>query len=125
MLYISNIKFEIDNNGGKMKNMLWYLGFLSVLSVLFLAEGKVGLLGFLGFISYFSIYNMSDERIEINIGRATRNAFMFTTFFGSGVFAYGYITKNLEILLPAFVLLFGGSLIICLLSLFYYDKVGK
>ena len=108
-----------------MKNMFWYLGFLSILSLLYFVEGDVGLLGFLGFISYFSIYNMSDERIEINIGRASRNAFMYTTFFGSGVFAYGYLTKNLEILLPAFILLFGGSLIICLLSLFYYDRTGK
>jgi hypothetical protein len=68
---------------------------------------------------------MGDERIELNIGRATRNAFLFTTFFGSGTVAYGYLTKNIEILLPAFILLFGGSLIICLLSLFYYDRVGK
>ncbi len=108
-----------------MKNAMWYLGFLSVLSMLYLAEGKVGFIGFLGFISYFSIYRMGDERIELNIGRATRNAFLFTTFFGSGTVAYGYLTKNIEILLPAFILLFGGSLIICLLSLFYYDRVGK
>lgn len=108
-----------------MKNMFWYLGFLSILSLLFFVEGDVGLLGFLGFISYFSIYNMSDERIEINIGRATRNSFMFTTFFGSGIFAYGYLTNNLEILLPSFIMLLGGSLIICLLSLFFYDRAGR
>jgi hypothetical protein len=108
-----------------MKNMFWYLGFLSLLSLLYFSEWNVGLLGFVGFISYFSIYNMSDERIEINIGRASRNAFMYSTFFGSGVFAYGYLTKNFEILLPAFILLLGGSLIICLLSLYYYDRTGK
>jgi hypothetical protein len=108
-----------------MKNMLWYLGFLSLLSLLFFVREDIGLLGFIGFISYFSIYNMSDERIELNIGRATRNAFIYTTFFGSGVFAYGYTTNDMEILLPAFILLFGGSIIICLLSLFYYDRVGK
>ncbi len=121
-LYTSS---STKNNGDNMKNMLWYLGFLSLLSLLFFAEWNVGMLGFAGFISYFSIYNMSDERIEVNIGRATRNAFMYTTFFGSGIFAYGYLTKNLEILLPAFVLLFGGSLLVCLLSLFYYDKQGR
>jgi len=108
-----------------MKNMLWYLGFLSALSLLYFVEGKIGFLGFLGFISYFTVYKMNDERIERNIGRATTNAFMYTVFFGSATIAYGYLTKNTEILLPAFVILFGGALIICLLSLFYYDKTGK
>jgi hypothetical protein len=108
-----------------MKNVFWYLGFLSVLSLLYFAEGKIGFLGFLGFISYFSIYKMSDERIEKNIGRATRNSFMYTTFFGAGTIAYGYLTKNMDILLPAFVILFGGALVVCLLSLFYYDRLGK
>ena len=108
-----------------MKNMFWYLGFLSILSLLFFVEGKAGFLGFLGFISYFSVYKMSDERIEVNIGKATTNAFMYTIFFGSGTIAYGYLTKDMEILLPAFVLLFGGALLVCLLSLFYYDRVGK
>ncbi|MFC1647915.1 DUF3796 domain-containing protein [Nanoarchaeota archaeon] len=109
----------------KMKNAFWYLGFLSILSLLYFVEGKVGFLGFLGFISYFSVYKMSDERIEINIGKATRNAFLYTIFFGSATIAYGYLTKNNEIMLPAFVILFGGALIICLISLFYYDKIGK
>ena len=108
-----------------MKSMLWYLGFLSLLSLLYFVEGKIGFLGFLGFISYFSVYKMDDERIEKNIGRATRNAFMYTIFFGSAVIAYGYLTKNIEILLPAFVILFGGALLVCLLSLFYYDRKGR
>ncbi len=108
-----------------MKNLLWYLGFLSVLSLLFFIEGKAGFLGFLGFIPYFSIYKMDDERMEKNIGRATRNAFVYTIFFGSAVVAYGYITKNIGIFPPAFILLFGGALLICLLSLYYYDKMGR
>ena len=108
-----------------MKNSFWYLGFLSLLSLLYFVEGKVGFLGFLGFISYFSVYKMNDERIEVNIGKASRNAFLFTVFFGSLTVAYGYLTKNLEIMLPAFVIMFGGALIICLLSLFYYEKKWK
>ena len=107
-----------------MKNVFWYMGFLSILSLLFFLEWEVGFLGFLGFVSYFSIYKMNDERIERNIGKASTNAFLFTTFFGSGIFAYGYVTKDTEILLPAFVVLYGGSILICLLSLYYYDKVG-
>ena len=109
----------------KRKNTFWYLGFLSLLSLLYFVEGKIGFLGFLGFISYFSIYSMNDERIEINIGKATKNAFLYTIFFGSATIAYAYLTKNTEVILPAFVILIGGALIICLISLFYYDKFGK
>ncbi len=108
-----------------MKNAFWYLGFLSVLSVLTLKEGDGGFLGFLGFLPYFSIYRMSDERIELNIGRASRNAFMFTIFFGSATITYGYWTGDDQILLPAFVILFGGALMVCLLSLFFYDRMGR
>ncbi len=108
-----------------MKNVMWYLGFLSVLSLLCFVEGKIGFLGFLGFLPYFSVYKMSDERIEKNVGRSTRNAFIYTIFLGAGTVAYGYLTKNTEIFLPAFVILFGGALIICLLSLFYYDRTEK
>ena len=108
-----------------MKNLLWYLGFLSILSLLYFIEGKAGFLGFLGFMPYFSIYKMDDERMERNIGMATRNAFVYTIFFGSVVVAYGYITKNIEIFPSAFVLLFGGALLISLLSLYYYDKMGR
>jgi len=108
-----------------MKNTMWYLGFLSILSLLFFVEWKVGFLGFLGFLPYFSIYKMNDERIERNVGKAARNAFMYTMFFGTGTIAYGYLTKNTEILMPAFILLFGGSLLVCIISLFYYDKIEK
>ena len=68
---------------------------------------------------------MDDERIERNIGLATRNAFVYTIFFGSAMVAYGYITKNIGIFPPAFVALFGGALIVCLLSLYYYDKMVR
>ncbi len=108
-----------------MKSAFWYLGFLSLLSLLFFVEWKIGFLGFLGFISFFSIYKMSDEMLEANIGRASRNAFLFAMFFGSLSLAYLYLTNNLELLKAAFVVLFGGGLLVCLISLFYYQKVGK
>jgi len=108
-----------------MKCTFWYLGFLSLLSLLFFAEGKIGFLGFLGFVSFFSVYKVNDEMLEANIGRASRNAFLFAMFFGSASLAYLYLTNGLELLKVAFVLLFGGALLVCLLSLFYYQKVGK
>lgn len=108
-----------------MKNAMWYLGFLSILSLLIFVRGDVGFLGFLGFIPYFNIYKISDERLEMIVGKGARNAFMYTMLFGSGALVYGYLTQKTELLLPAFALLFGGSLIVCIVSILYYDKVGK
>jgi len=108
-----------------MKCTFWYLGFLSLLSLLFFVEGKTGFLGFLGFISFFSVYKISDEMLEANIGRASRNAFLFAMFFGSASPAYLYLTNGLDLFPIAFVLLFGGTFLACLLSLFYYQKVGR
>lgn len=105
--------------------MFWYLGFLSLLSLLYFVEGKAGFIGFLGFISYFSVYRMSDEMLEANIGRASRNAFLYAMFFGSVAIAYMYMTKSEWLLGAAFAALFGGSLVICILSLFYYQRTGK
>ncbi len=108
-----------------MKNTLWYLGFLSVVSLLYFVEGKTAFLWFLCFLPYFATYNMSDERIEMNFGRATRNAFMYTMFLGVATIVYIYLTQSTELFAPAFVFLFGGSLLVCLLSLLYYDRTGK
>lgn len=108
-----------------MKSAMWYLGFLSLLSLLYFAEGKAGFLGFLGFIPYFTIYNMSDERLERNIGRGTKNAFLFSMFFGSGTLAYIYLTNSTDFLGAAFAMLFGGTLITGILSIFYYNYTGK
>ncbi|MDY6958545.1 MAG: DUF3796 domain-containing protein [Halobacteriota archaeon] len=108
-----------------MKNALWYLGFLSILSLLYLVEGEVGFLGFLGFLPYFSIYNVDDERMEMNLGMATRNAFIYTIFLGAVTIVYVYLVGSTESFAPAFVILFGGSLLVCILSLLYYDRTGK
>jgi hypothetical protein len=109
-----------------VKNVLWYLGTLSIISILYFVEGKTVFLWFLSFIPYFSIYKLSDERLEMIIGRATRNAFMYSIFFGVGIFVYIYMTQSvIELFAPAFVILLGGSLMVCLFSVFYYDRAGK
>ncbi len=105
-----------------MKNMLWYMGFLSVLSLLYFSNGSIGFFGFLGFLPYFATYNVSDERLEKNLGKATRTAFAYTILFGVTTIVYISITDKIEYFAPAFILLFGGSLIVCLLSLLYYDR---
>ena len=109
-----------------MRNIVWYLGFLSVVSVLYFVEGKTVFLCFLSFIPYFALFDFSDERFELTVGRATRNAFMYTILFGVGTIAYIYLShSSTELFAPAFIVLFGGSLMVCLFSIFYYDRVGK
>ncbi|MFH1225375.1 MAG: DUF3796 domain-containing protein [Candidatus Diapherotrites archaeon] len=107
-----------------MKNTLWYLGFLSALSLLYFVEGKAAFLGFLGFIPYFFLYKLNDERLEENLGRAARNAFMFSMLFGAGAIVCIYLTDSVWLMAPAFPVLFGGNLLVCLLSLLYYDRKG-
>ncbi len=122
---LSKNEKSLEKTKSFQKNILWYLGFLSLLSLLYFVEEKTAFLWFLAFIPYFGTYKANDERLELNFGRATRNAFMYTIIFGVGTVVYIYITHKTELFAPAFVVLFGGSLLVCLLSLFYYDKVNK
>ncbi|MBU6998189.1 MAG: DUF3796 domain-containing protein [Theionarchaea archaeon] len=108
-----------------MKNAMWYLGFLSLLSLLFLVEGKPAFLCSLGFLSYFSLYRENDEMLEMFVGKAARNAFMYTMFSGAAFLAYIYLTGNTGLLGAALALLYGGSLLVCILSLFYYIRMGN
>jgi hypothetical protein len=104
-----------------MKNTLWYLGFLSPLSLLFFVTGEIGFLGFAVFALYFTIYKENDERLEINTGLATRNAFLFAIFTGAISLFYISITKDRNFFPIAFTLLFSGSIVISVLSYGYYN----
>lgn len=108
-----------------MKNAMWYLGFLSLLSLLYFVEGKPAFLWSLGFLPYFALYRETDEMLELLVGKATRNAFMYTMFFGAASLAYIYMTGNTELFGAVFAALFGGSLLVCILSLFYYYQAGR
>ena len=108
------------------KSALWYLGFLSLLSLLYFESGNPGFFGFLAFLPYFVIYRMSDERIERNIGRATRNAFLFAVLAGSASLVYIRLTgMGNDAFVEAFGLLLGGLLAVCLGSLVYYEMAGR
>lgn len=106
-----------------MKNLLWYLGFLSLLG--FLGFKHSGFFGFFGFIGYFSIYKDNDERLESIVGQGTKFAFLWTVFFGAFSLLYLVISGNEEFLKLAFVLLFGGALLICLLTCYWYNFLKK
>jgi len=110
-----------------MKNVLWYLGFLSPMSLLYFVDGDWVFLCFLGFFPYFAIYLAKDERVELNMGRATRNAFLWVIFSGAVIIIYLAITQNPypKSLNWAFSLLWSGSLLICPFSFLYYDLTGR
>ena len=56
---------------------LKYLGFLGLLGLLGIVTDNVGFYGFFGFFGFFAYAKMvSDERLEININKAARNAFV-------------------------------------------------
>ncbi len=54
-----------------------YLGFLGFLGLLGIFTSNRGFLGFFGFFSFFSYKKiLSDERLEANIDKSGRNAFI-------------------------------------------------
>jgi len=110
----------------KKRSSLWYLGFLSLLSLLSIGTGNMGYLGFLGFLPYFAIYRFGDERIEQNIGKAARNAFLFSIFFASAELVYiRLMGLGDSAFVTAFVWLFTGIITVCISSLVFYEALGK
>jgi len=110
----------------KKRSSLWYLGFLSLLSLLYFDGGNPGFFGFLAFAPYFVVYRFGDERIEANIGKAARNAFWFTAIAGSIELVYIRLLGLADAaFVDAFTTLFAGSLIVCLLSLVFYEAAGR
>lgn len=105
-----------------MKNALWYLGFLSPLSLLYLVNGEIGFLGFAVFALYFTIYKENDERLQINAGLATRNAFLYVILIGAVSLFYINITQDKSLFPIAFVLVFSGNIVISMLSYGYYNS---
>ena len=100
------------------KNKLGYLGFL----------GFTGLLGFVNFwlFSFFCfctlfVFLRGDERIERNIGRACRNAFVFNTIVVT--FSLAYITLSEAFgAAPLFVAVLSQGLTIFSVSYWYYNQ---
>lgn len=66
-------------------------------------------------------YWAKDERVEINVGRASRNAFLYVVTSGAASIVYNSLTEDIAAFRWAFALVFSGCIIICVLSFFYYD----
>ncbi|MEM3068815.1 MAG: DUF3796 domain-containing protein [Nitrososphaerales archaeon] len=107
------------------KNKIGYLGILGFLGLLGLITQNSGFYGFFGFFGFFGAFGGrgSDERVEKNIDRACRNAFIFTTITSALSLAYIATFKAVEIWPLALSFPF---IAIVLFALFYiyYDRRG-
>lgn len=108
------------------RNLMGYLGFLGFLGLLGLVTdnpGFFGLFGFFGFLS--SMWGRgSDERVDQNVNRACRNAFVFTMIASALLFSFIAILRAAEPFQFAISIsiLFSGSLVIFVTSFIYYDR---
>lgn len=109
---------------GKRHPLTW-LGLLGFLGLLTLATDTIGYAGLFGFFGFFGFANIkNDERLEMSIYRAARNAFV--------VAVIGYVLGML--LLPlldstmvfaiAFPAMFVLQLLVFTFSVSYYDQAG-
>ncbi len=81
-----------------------YLGLLGFLGFLGIFTSNLGFLGFLGFFSFFSFKKiLNDERLESNVNKAGRNAFIVSipVFVISTLLVV--ILKDLTVYIYAFV----------------------
>ncbi|MBU7042716.1 MAG: DUF3796 domain-containing protein [Theionarchaea archaeon] len=107
-----------------MKNVLWYLGFMSVLSLLYFIHSDPGYLLYISFAMFFFTYNAKDERVHINEGKASRNAFLYMMTAAAVSLAYVSYTGNIHFYQWAFALVIAGALAVCVLSFKYYENAG-
>ena len=108
------------------RNLIGYLGFLGFLGLLGLITDNPGFYGFFGFFGFWSSLwgKGSDERVDQNVNRACRNAFVFTVVASALLFSYIAILRAAEPFQFAISvsILFSGSLVIFVTSFIYYDR---
>jgi hypothetical protein len=101
------------------------LGFLGLLG---LVTGNSGFLGFFGFFGFWSSMwgRGSDERVDQNVNRACRNAFVFTVAASALLFSYMAVLRTAEAfqLAMSVAFFFAIGLTIFVASFFYYDRFG-
>jgi 4-hydroxybenzoate polyprenyltransferase len=107
-----------------MKNVLWYLGFMALLSLLYFVNSDPGYLLYISFAMFFFTYNAKDERVEVNEGKASRNAFLYMMITAALSLAYVSLTGTIEFYQWAFALVIAGALVVCVLSFKYYETTG-
>lgn len=102
-----------------------YLGFLGFLSILGIFTSNIGFLGFIGFFSFFTYRKiLSDERLETNINKSGRNAFIVSVpvFVVSTVIVV--LMSDLSVYIYAFVVSVVLQLSTFSVSLRLYERGG-
>jgi len=102
-----------------------YLGLLGFLGFLGIFTSNLGFLGFFGFFSFFAYKKaISDERLETNINKSRRNAFIVSV----PVFAISTVLvvllKDISIYIYAFVASVVLQLSTFSISLTLYERGG-
>lgn len=108
------------------RNAIGYLGLMGFLGLLGLITGNYGFYGFFGFFGFLGAFGGrgSDERVEQNINRACRNAFIITMVTLALSLAYIASLRATDAFLSAFVLLFVEGPVSFVASYIYYDRRG-
>ena len=124
------LTLEIVNTVKEMRrNLIGYLGFLGFLGMLGLITGNPGFYGFFGFFGFWSSMwgKGSDERVDQNVNRACRNAFIFTIVASALLFSYIAVLRTAEAfqLAMSVAVLFAGGLMIFVASFVYYDRFSS
>lgn len=111
----------------KIRNNIGYLGFLGLLGLLGLVTGNSGFYGFFGAFGFFGALGGrgSDERVERNINRACRDAFVFATAALSIALAYAGVFKAVENYPALLAVPFAGSMLLFAVSYTYHDRKGE
>jgi hypothetical protein len=108
------------------KNKISYLGLLGFLGLLGLVTGNEGFYGFFGFFGFLSAFRGrgTDERVDSNVNRACRNAFVFILLASTFFMIYIAILRAVEVFPLAFSVLFAGSMMLFVASFIYYNERG-
>jgi len=108
------------------RNSVSYLGLLGFVGLLGLATGNYGFYGFFGFFGLLSALRGkgTDERVDRNVKRSCRNAFVFTMVASTFFIAYMAAFHVLDLFPAAFSVLFAGNIVLFVASFIYYDMRG-
>ncbi len=104
---------------------LRYLGFLGLLGLLSLVTSNSGFAGFFGFFGFFAYTKLvDDERLQINTGRAAKNAFVSAVVAFAAFTVYGAVVPGAALYTYAlgFALVFALQVLVFSLSLAYYER---
>ena len=109
------------------RNKISYLGLLGFLGLLGLITGNTGFYGFFGFFGLLSGFRgkVADERVDKNVEKSCRNAFVFIMMTSTFFIAYIATLRALDVFPLAFSALFAGNIILFVASFVYYDVRGE